>query len=508
RRLADGARSQRRAAEAEWRGAVGGTARWEEARNEGASGPGRRSRWNLDVGRDRGAVQPRFRAGTERVSGAEGDSLARRDARYASSSVVVSPSAAMRVRGGVTWRRDLESAVDPVADAGDRTLRSVAYDGGATVRADILTLDASLARRRARGATGATDTDLAQVVLTGGRAGGALTSEVRWDVSQVREPERRRSLVAVGAGLGSYDATGTLSPGGGYEFVSVTGPDATRTKASWQWRVDAYPARGARTPAARRAWWRALGASTLLRLDSQSRLPLGRLERAFRFGDYLDGDATIRGEWSGRQTVEYVPAGARFELRAEAGARRELVGDLENLRVGRESRDATFRARHPLPGRLRLAERVTIDRSRYESTRSDSPDRARSRLTGRGAELELSRAAGPQWNLSLIGRHRLDRDAIQGGSQTTWSAGPAVRCAAGGKLRIDARALWGRTEREGVYAPPGAVLAPVLGERLDYDLLSDWTMRDRLQLTFGLNGAAIPGGVGNYTARLELRSSF
>lgn len=508
RRLADGARSTRRAAEAEWRGFVGGTARWEEARNDGAGGAGRRARWGLDLGRDRGMIQPRLRAGSERVSGAEGDSVARRDTRFASSSVVVSPVAAMRFRGGVTWRRDLEAPVAVDAAEGDRSLRSVAFDGGATVRSDLVTVDASLARRRSRGASSNTDTDLAQVVLTGGRAGGPLTSEVRWDVSQVREPERQRSLVAVGPGLGSYDATGTLSPGGGYEFVSVTGPEATRTKASWQWRLDAYPSRTARTNAARRAWWSALGASTLLRLDSQSRLPLGRLERALRFGDYLDGDATIRGEWSGRQTLEFVPAGARFELRAEAGARRELQGDLENLRVGRDSRDATFRARHPLPARLRLSERITIDQSRYESTRSDSPDRSRSRLTGRGTEVELSRAAGPQWNLSLIGRHRLDRDALQGGTQTTWSAGPSVRCASGGRLRIDARALWGKTERNGIYAPSGAVLSPVLGGRLDYDLLSEWTMRDRLQLTLGVNGAAVPSGTGSYTARLELRSSF
>ena len=103
----------------------------------------------------------------------------------------------------------------------------------------------------------------------------------------------------------------------------------------------------------------------------------------------------------------------------------------------------------------------------------------------------------------------LPRDRpLRGGAQATWSAGPAVRCAAGGRLRVDARALWGKTERTGIYAPPGAILAPVLGERVDYDLLSEWTMRDRLQLSLGLNGAAIPGATGAYNARLELRSSF
>jgi len=513
RRLADGARATRRAAEATWRGFLAGSARWDEARNEEAGGHGLRSRLNFELGRERGLVQPRVRAGTERVSGADGDSLARRSSRFASSTLAIIPSGAVRLRGGVTWRHDLESDLASAASIAspvqaERSLRSLAFDGGATVRADIVTVDASLARRRARAATGGTDTDLAQVVVTGGKPGGIVTSEVRWDVSQVREPERERTLVAAGPGLGSYDATGVLSPGGGYEFVSTIGPDATRTRATWQLRLDAYPARGAVRPGTRRPLWRSLGASTLLRLDSQSRLPLGRLERAFRFGDYLDAAATVHGDWSGRQTLEFVPVGGAFDARAEGGVHREIVGDLQNLRVARESRDATLRTRHALPARFRLTERFTIDRSRYESSRSDAPDRRRSTLHGRGAELELSRAAGPQVNLSLIGRYRGDRNLERGGSQSTWSAGPAVRCAAAGRLRIDARALWGRTGQYGSYAPPGSVVAPVLGDRLDYDVLSEWTLRDRLQLSLAWNGAAVPERASTYNARLELRSSF
>jgi hypothetical protein len=335
-----------------------------------------------------------------------------------------------------------------------------------------------------------------------------VTSEVRWDVSQVREPERQRTLVAVGTGLGSYDATGVLAPGGGYEFVSAIGPDATRTRATWQVRLDAYPARAASKAGRHRPAWRSLGASTLLRLDSQSRLPLGRFERAFRFSDYLDDASTLHGDWSGRQTLEFVPVGGGFDARAEGGVHREVIGDLQNLHVTNESRDVTLRTRHALPARFRLSERVTVDRSRYESARSDAPDRTRSTLHGRGAELELSRAATSEVNLSLIGRYRRDHDLERGGLQTTWSAGPAMRCAAGGRVRIDARALWGRTARFGAYAPPGSIVAPILGDRLDYDLLSEWTLRDRLQLSLAWNGAAVPGRASSYTARLELRSSF
>lgn len=525
RRLSDGASATRRAAEALFRGFLTGSARWDEARNENVGGgEGLRSRVGLDLGRERGVIMPRIQAGAERVAGAEGDSVASRASRYASSSLVIAPSSAVRVRGGVAWRNDLEAlpagaaaAVsvstggalgDATADAGTRFLRSLAFDGGATVRADALTVDASLARRRVSGTTGDTNTDLAQVVMTGGKAGGSLTGEVRWDVSQVQEPERLRSLVPVGAGLGSYDATGTLAPGGGFEFVSTVGADATRTRAAWQVRLDAFPARGARTPAERRALWRAFGASTLLHLESESRLPLGRLERAFRFADYLSEASTIRGLSTGRQTLEFVPRGGAFEARAEGGVSREVVGDLQNLHVSRETRDMTFRTRHVLPVRFRLSERVSIDESRYESARSDTPDRTRTLLRGRGAELELSRAAGPQVNLSLIGRYRGDRDVQRAGTQETWSAGPAVSAAANGRLRLDARAFWGRTERTGTYAPPGSVLAPVLGQRIDYDLLSEWTLRDRLQLSLNWVGAAIPGRASTYNTRLELRSSF
>jgi hypothetical protein len=389
----------------------------------------------------------------------------------------------------------------------ERSLRSTAIEGGATVRTDAWTLDATVAHRVAEGDGVPTETDLAQVALSGGRPGGAVTAEVRWDVSQFREPERLRSLVAVGGGLGAYDATGTLSPGGGYEFVSVLGAEATKTRASWQFRLDAFPGR-AGTGAGRRALWRSFGGSTLLRLESQSRLPLGRFDRALRFGDYLDPGTTLRGEWSGRQTIEFVPAGARYDARLVGGVRREIVGDLDNVRLSRDARDVTLRLRHPLPLRFRFAERVTLDRSRYESARVDTPDRARGKTNGLGGEAELTRAAGPQWNLGLLGRYRRDEDAIRGGRQTTWSAGPTVRCAASGRLRLDARALWGATERNGAYAPPGLVVEPVLGQRLDYDLLGDLTLRDRMQLSLSWSGAAVPGRAGNYTARLELRSSF
>ena len=520
RRLSDGASATRRAAEALVRGFLSGSARWDEARNDDEGGRGLRSRLNLDLGRERGTLQPRVQAGAERASAAGGDSIPLRSSRFASSSLVVAPSSAVRVRGGVTWRQDLEAlpasvvavrdgaGVGALGGAGERSLRSLAFDGGATIRAEALTVDASLARRHVSGTAGITDTDLAQVVMTGGKAGGTLTGEVRWDVSQVREPERLRALVPVGAGLGSYDATGTLASGGGFEFVSTLGADATRTRAAWQVRLDAYPARGARSPAARRALWRAFGASTLLHLESDSRLPLGRLERAFRFGDYLNQSTTIRGLSTGRQTLEFVPRGGAFDARGEAGINREVVGDLQNLHVTRETRDVTLRTRHALPLRFRLSERFTSDRSRVESARSDAPDRAVTLMQGRGAELELSRAAGPQVNLSLIGRYRGDRDLLREGTQETWSAGPALSAAASGRLRIDARAFWGRTERSGVYAPPGSILAPVLGQRVDYDLLSEWTLRDRLQLSFAWVGAAIPGRAGTYNTRLELRSSF
>lgn len=505
RRLTDGARSNRRAAEAEWRGLVAGLARWEEARNDGPGGRGLRSRWNVDLGRDAGLFQPKFRAGVERIAGAERDSLARRSSRFASSAIVVAPSPGIRLRGGVTWRHDREATAE--TGATERSLRSTSIEGGATLRAEAVTLDASLAQRRARGGGIPTGSDLAQVTLSGGRAGGPVTSELRWDVSQFREPERLRTLTPVGAGLGSYDAAGTLSPGGGYEFVTTLGPEATRTRAAWQWRLDAFPGRAA-AAGRKRALWRAFGASTLLRLESDSRLPLGRLDRALRFGEYLDPASTLRGNWSGRQTLEFVPWGARVDARLEAGTRREVLGDLENLRVSRDSRDVTLRTRHPLPRGFRLSERVTIDQSRSETARSDTPDRSRGRIHGRGAEAELTRAAGPQWNLGLLGRYRRDTDAIRGGTQSTLSAGPVVRCAAGGRLRVDARALWGRTDQRGTYASPGVVVAPILGARLDYDLLGELLLRERLQLTMTWAGAAVPGRASSYTARLELRSSF
>jgi hypothetical protein len=103
---------------------------------------------------------------------------------------------------------------------------------------------------------------------------------------------------------------------------------------------------------------------------------------------------------------------------------------------------------------------------------------------------------------------REDVDVTRGGSYALWSAGPTARYAAGPRIRLDARALWGVTEQRGVYAPPGLYVAAPVGARLYYDLTGEYRVRERIALSFGWNGFKARGRPAYYTGRVELKGSF
>ncbi|MGE5175455.1 MAG: hypothetical protein ACM3JJ_03695 [Hyphomicrobiales bacterium] len=502
RSLAGGFRASRRAAALDLRTLFPGTLRWEEARNASPTGDGFRSRWSLDLAREHGRVLPRFSAGEERITGQDGDSASVRRSRLWTAGVGVRPSESLRLRSSYGVRRD-EAVTAGALDVSDaRTL-----DGGVTARAgDALGLDASFSRRRVARIAGDQAADLAQLVLTGGRPGGGLSSELRYDVTQLREPVVTRQLVAVASGAGSYDAYGNPLLGGGYEMVTATGDPSTRSRATVQLRIDAAPGR-VQTYGGKRSAWRAFGGSTTLRLETLSTLPLGRVERAFRFGDYLDPASTLNGTMTARQSFDFAPIGSRFDAHAEAGVSRTVNGELAGLQSRGDGRDGRLRVRAPLPLRLRATATADLSRNTQTSERTDGAGDYSSIVRGRGYELEVARTLDRAWTVSLLGRHRRDADLTRGGYQDAWSVGPTARCATE-RLRFDARASYGRLDIHGPYAPAGRYLVAPLGRRIDYDLGSECRMGERLSLSLHVNGDQVERGPLTYVGRLELRSYF
>jgi hypothetical protein len=223
---------------------------------------------------------------------------------------------------------------------------------------------------------------------------------------------------------------------------------------------------------------------------------------------YLDADATIRGNLDARQSVEYAPPGGRGDVRVEAGLRRDLTGDFENLKSRRDAADGRLRMRRSLGRGLRIATTLSWDRTQQGARRTDTPDRSRSLGRGRGMELEVTRALGPAWSVSLLSRGRGDRDATNGGSQRTWMGGPTFRCAPGNRLRVDGRSLWGGTRRSGTFRPAGLYLAAPAGNRLEYDLEGEYRVKQGIALSLTWTGQSAVGRPATYTGRAELRSSF
>lgn len=504
--LGSGSRSVRRAAQADLHSIVGGSVHWEEARNALGSDQGFRSFWGLDLSRESGRVLPRVSAREERIRGQEGDSVDARASREVLLGLRLVPTNAVRLRGGYAVR---DGAAFVQLGGPALTDHAITWDGGVSARAGTsLSIDGGFTRRRVASAAGPQGTDLAQLAVLAGRPGAPVTSELRYDVTQLREAALVRSLMPAGAGGGSYDAFGNPRLGGGYELVTSTGDLATRSRAVVQLRLDTYPARAPLAPGAKRAAWRGFGGSSFLRLETLSTLPLGRIENAVDPASYLAPGTTVRGNLVARQTLEYVPPAGRYDARAEVGVTRGQNGEIEELRTENHGVDAKLSVRHPLPGRMRAAASAAYSRSLQSIERVATGEERYSELRGRGFELEVSRELRREWSVSLLSRQRRDIDITHGGLFDLWSVGPTARYAAGARLRIDGRALWGWSELQGAYAPPGLYAPATVGSRLDYDFLGECRLRDQISLSLSWSGFKAPGRLAYYTGRFELKGSF
>lgn len=504
--LGNGSRSLRQAAQADLRSVVSGTLHWEVARNSQADAQGSRSLWGFDVSREKGRILPRVSAREERIEGQEGDSVDARTSREVLVGLRLVPTSSIRLRGGYGVRNATAMIVEGGPGLGER---STTWDGGVSARGGTsLSIDGGFTRRRVASPAGPLGTDLAQLAVLAGRPGAPVTSELRYDVTQLRQSSLIRELKPVATGSGSYDAFGNPRLGGGYELVTSTGDLATRSRAVVQVRLDTYPARAAPKPGTKRAAWRGFGGSTFMRLETLSTLPLGRLEHALDPAAYLSPGSTVRGTLVARQTLEYVPPAGRYDARAELGVSRDQNGEIEALRSERNALDGRLSLRYPLPGRLRAAASAMYNRALQSIVRVDTGEEAVAQLRGRGFELELSRELRREWSVSILSRQRRDIDVSHGGYFDLWSVGPTARFAAGPRLRLDGRVLWGWSDQEGLYAPPGLYTTTALGRRIDYDFLGECRLRDRISLSLGWTGFKAPGREGYYTGRFELRGSF
>ena len=257
RDLDQGSRSVRRALAADWRGALVGGLRWEGSRNTLGGEAGSRTRLNFDLARQKGPVTPRVRLVDERISGQEGDSIPVHRSREWSMGMGVAPVSRVNLRASYGERTDRRG--DPVG--GMIPTRAATWEAGISARSRAsLSVEMGWTRRRVANPGTFSATDLAQLAILAGAPGSAFTSELRYDATQLREPQIVRRVVAVDSGSGSYDAFGNPRFRGDYQVVTENGVPVTRTRANVQLRLDAYPGRSLApgiVPSFWRAWVRA-----------------------------------------------------------------------------------------------------------------------------------------------------------------------------------------------------------------------------------------------------------
>ena len=506
RSLAGGSSSIRNGAQLDLRSFLTGSMHWEEARNSENGTAGFRSLEGASLSRDRGWFLPRVSATEERIRGQEGDSVEARWNREVSAGLVLAPLSTLRLRGGYGVRDEWASAPPGGAPL---SRRATSWDGGISARAgQAFSMDGGFTHRLAVSNGVETPTDLAQLAVTGGRPGGPITSELRYDVTELRLAAQIRQLRPVGAGSGSYDAFGNPRLGGGYELVTSIGNPSTRSRATAQFRLDTYPSRAAIQSGAKRPAWRGFGGSSFLRVETLSTLALGTLEHAFDPGDYLAAGTTLVGNVTARQTLEFVPPQSRYDIRGEIGFRRDQNGEIDSLETRKDATDGKLTLRHSLPMRLRATASAAYDWTVQAIRRPDTGASYESHLRGRGFELEIARELRSSWTVSILSRQRRDIDVTNGGFFDLWSVGPTARYATGGKFRIDGRTLWGWSSETGSYAPPGLYVAAPVGNRLDYDFTGEYRVRERISLVLTWTGYKAPSRPGFYTGRFELKGSF
>src|SRR5205085_9758196 len=87
--------------------------------------------------------------------------------------------------------------------------RAATWEAGLSAHAlSSLSVEMGWTRRRVADPGTTQASDLAQLALLAGTPGGAFTSELRYDATQLREARVIRRVVLVEAGSGSYDAFG------------------------------------------------------------------------------------------------------------------------------------------------------------------------------------------------------------------------------------------------------------------------------------------------------------
>jgi hypothetical protein len=275
-------------------------------------------------------------------------------------------------------------------------------------------------------------------------APSAFTSELH-DATQLREPQVIRRVVAVDAGTGATMRSGIRATSD-FQVVTETGLPS-RGRAPTCTRVDAYPGRAVASGKAPN-----LGPNSTSSSRDSVRPRVGdpRHVRSARLPDPVATAAT-----NARQTVEFAPAGSKFDLRPKA-ARARPHASLRTC-VLRDTRDGTLRLRN-LGGGFRLVTSGTMDGTRRWPAATP------------GA---LSRLAGAGWTRPrdwtgvvglLIGRGRQDSDLSLMDARD--GRGRALRPPASGGSSADGRA-WGRTNQYGSYQPgPASRPAPRESHRL------------------------------------------
>ncbi len=341
--------------------------------------------------------------------------------------------------------------------------------------------------------------DLASTRLRGDWRPAGLSGSLQVERTGEAENRRVRTLTFVGAGRGSYDATGNFVGTGDYELVLVVSPDLERFART------ATSARAAWTFGHSESWRGSRVEFTLE--DEARRRGGGRLTDVFlSTGLALVDPELARGSIVQRLEAELAPASRVAGIRVRAERRLNADRTFENFAQSTDQRSGSLRWR-ARPGTSTSAEaeaRVQWQRAAQSFAAGATftrtlVDRVASALWvwQPGAQLRLAGAMEATWSQALD----------QGEATRTLRLGPdaAVGLGKSGRAEVVVR-------RAFVSGPPALGLLPSAeaagAARWDGTARFDWRLHETT--TFGLEASVRerPGRKTVVNGRAEVRAFF
>lgn len=348
-------------------------------------------------------------------------------------------------------------------------------------------------------------TDLARMNGDALSFGGALRSQLDYQVTTEEVEIREKIITFAGDSLGNYDEYGVFVGVGDYDLeLRPTGEREVLSRVDLSVRGSLTGSRDSAAP----LLLRELRGQTFLRAQHTTRRRFQELLNPFGAGLYDTGGQATEASLTLRQEASMFPSGkATPSVRYETF--RSFDGRFDNVTEETRSDILALRVRATPRPRWTVEVEAAAEREEDRRERRVAPvSVSRDRFATTRGEVEVAFKPVPAWTLAgTVSRAETEKRGAEG-TEVRTEAGPRVAFAPPRLGRIEVRANWveldGRIDRG----------RPLFGFGLsnqsgvEWSVLADFRVRDNVTAAGTLRASRPRGAETLYDGRMELRAFF